>query len=78
MSNRLAEDVEVALDGLLGGFMAHIAVKKCCEKMAVSPDALEERQLPELADRIERFVHAGLGEEEAVMASVRIRALIAA
>jgi hypothetical protein len=76
MYNRLAKDVEEAMGGFLGGFMAHIAVKKCCEKMGVSPDTLEDRQLPELADRIERFVHAGLGEEEAILVASRVRALV--
>lgn len=76
--NGLAQDVEGALSGLLGGFIAHVAVKKCCERMGVSPDALEDRQLEELAERIESFVNAGLGREEAELVSRRIRSLVPA
>jgi hypothetical protein len=52
--NRLAQQVESLLAGVVGDFVAKATMKRNCELIGVTPDNLTAAQLPELAAKIER------------------------
>jgi hypothetical protein len=56
LANLLAREVEKLLSGVLGEFIAMATVKKNCELIGTTPDAITSDHLPELAEKIERSI----------------------
>ena len=62
MANRLAQEVEKILSAAVGDFIAKATVKKNCELIGTTPDALTADQLPALAHDPPEAGHEFFGE----------------
>ena len=75
MANPLAQQVEKILAAAVGEFIAKATVKKNCELIGSSPDALSGAQLPDLATHIEKSVSFFSGKETGLEVAEKIRSL---
>jgi hypothetical protein len=56
LANKIAQEIEKILSGVLGEFIAKATVKKNCELIGTTPDTLTMDQLPALAEKIDKSV----------------------
>jgi hypothetical protein len=75
LANPLAQQVEKILASAVGEFIAKATVKKNCEIIGSSPEALTAAQLPELAAHIEKSVSFFSGKDTGTDVAEKIRNL---
>ena len=75
MANKLAQEIEKILADAVGDFIAKATVKKNCELIGTTPDALTPDKLPELAEKIDKSVSFFSGKDVGSALAEKIRAL---
>lgn len=75
MANKLAQEIENVLSQEVGEFIARATVKKNCELIGTTPDALTTDQISDLAEKIEKSVVFFSGEDVSSELVNKIKAL---
>jgi hypothetical protein len=75
LANKLAQEIAKILSEEVGEFVANATVKKNCELINTTPDALTVEQLPALAEKIEKSVTFFSGKETGGQLIEKITAL---
>lgn len=75
MPNSLATTIQRILSDALGSFVATAALKKNCELIGTTPEVLSVKDLPELAQKVEKSVVFFKDEAAGKDLAEKIRAL---